>query len=552
MKRIFLISISIFLYYLTGAQVSQGGKPHWTPGHKSASVYVVPELEIKSLLRSSYEEDELLYGKKPLRVGVDYKLNLNPNNAGEWSTLEDGTKIWRFQLYSQNALALNIYFDRYKLNEGTMLFLYDPDMKLVLGGFNNKNNKKSGDLPTAFVPGDKLIIELQVPAGSDYGELNIESITHSIVDITGLYGKKDGYFGDAGYCEVDINCNDGNNWQVEKRAVCRIIFKRSSGATDLCTGTLINTTMNDGRAYVYTANHCIKRFNEAQTAVFYFGYESEECSGEDQDSLITVTHTLSSSDVLATSDSLDFTLLRLSMDVPESYKPYYAGWTIDGNPSQKSVTIHHPGGDVMKISRDLDPALITYQEVNPPPWLSSGSIPGAFWRIEKWEYGVTEGGSSGCPLFNQDKLIVGNLTGGDAYCGYPYNDYFSKFHLNWDYYPDSGMQLKIWLDSINSGVASMEGLDLYMDIPTAHYVRWEIYPNPNNGEFFIHTDSIELRDVKIRVFDSMGRLYGEKNYDSADKIQFKINNLPSGLYFVELKISNFSEVRKVVVLKKAH
>jgi len=48
------------------------------------------------------------------------------------------------------------------------------------------------------------------------------------------------------------------------------------------------------------------------------------------------------------------------------------------------------------------------------------------WRIVLWDLATTQAGSSGCPLFNQDKQLVGLLTGGEATCQSSVNDYFTK------------------------------------------------------------------------------------------------------------------------------
>jgi hypothetical protein len=418
-------------------------------------------------------------------------------------------------------------------------------MDFILGGFNQKTNKKSGVLQTAFVPGDRLIIELQVKNGKNYGEFNIGNISHAFIDIFHSTQKKDGYYGSSGSCEVDINCQEGAAWQTIKRSVCRIIFRRDAFTTDVCTGTLINNTAVDGKALFYTANHCIKRVSEAESAVIYFGYESPECEGQDGDASLT----LSSAEILATSDSLDFTLLQLSEDPPESYKPYFAGWSRNSLPPQRSVTIHHPRGDVKKISRDDDPALIEYQTENPPSWLYNGSAPDAFWRIEEWEMGATEGGSSGCPLFNTAKLIVGNLTGGDASCINPVNDYFSKFYLNWDYYPEANRQLMPWVDPINSNVQFLDGYDPY-DIPDPFEIElFEIYPNPGKGLFSIYTDTLDISTANIRVFDMKGSIIADYSFQALQNAYLDLRQFENGIYIIELRIKGFLERKKVVILK---
>ena len=46
-------------------------------------------------------------------------------------------------------------------------------------------------------------------------------------------------------------------------------------------------------------------------------------------------------------------------------------------------------------------------------------------------HGVTEGGSSGSPIFNQSKRIVGQLSGGSSTCNSPnYSDLYGKMSEN--------------------------------------------------------------------------------------------------------------------------
>jgi hypothetical protein len=80
-----------------------------------------------------------------------------------------------------------------------------------------------------------------------------------------------------------------------------------------------------------------------------------------------------------------------------------------------------------------------------------------FLRINKWEFGTTEQGSSGCALFDTDKNVIGTLTGGEATCKSPVYDYFERFSNAWDYKPDSAKQLKYWLDPLKTGTEVLNG-----------------------------------------------------------------------------------------------
>ncbi len=448
------IIIVIFCSEATG-QVSYGGRPYPYESKKAVSEVVRMPLFDYNLVLKQMEEERVLDGKKPLPVAWNYEVNLNPYNSGYWHLNPDGVRVWRLEIHSDNAFALNVLFDEFRLEEGARIFLYDPAQINIRGGFDSRSNKIAGNFPVSFIPGEKIIVELQVPENlHNFGELNIGLIGHAFVDLFGTGEIKDGRFGKSEACNEDINCPAGDDWQEVKRAVCRIIFI-SGMSSILCTGTLINNTAVDGKPYLFTANHCINKDSEAKSAVFYFGYESPECNGPDG----SVNNTLAGSVIKATSDSLDFSLLLLSEEPPESYNPYFAGWTLSSNPAPSSVCIHHPQGDVKKISVNNDPVTSQYQVSPPPPsWLAS-STPNGFWRVIRWSSGATEGGSSGSPLMNSLGLIVGNLTGGDADCDDPVNDYFSKFHLCWDYYSLPAKQLKPWLDESETGRTILPGYD---------------------------------------------------------------------------------------------
>ena len=65
-----------------------------------------------------------------------------------------------------------------------------------------------------------------------------------------------------------INSVEANN------SVCKIIVD----GTELCSGTMMNNTANDGKPYFLTAAHCItKQSANDQTVIFYFNYQTTTC-----------------------------------------------------------------------------------------------------------------------------------------------------------------------------------------------------------------------------------------------------------------------------------
>lgn len=544
---LFIGFLSVFLP--AGAQISRGGSPLLPANFQNLSIpYFLSGEEVTTSIIRNLEDEEIVKGKKPMKVGVYSETNLSPENSGQWMHI-NGRDVWRLEIYSRDAFALSPFFSEYTLLPGTMLFIYDDRREVVLGGFNHENNKKTGSLAAGFVPGDRMIIELQAKNREEYGKLRIGSVTHAFVDLFGIRNKKDSYFGLSGYCNIDVNCSEGNSWQEIKNAVCRIIFKSGSFSTEVCTGTLINNADEDGTPFIYTANHCLRTASHAESAVFYFGYEAVECNGSDPDPDGLLTNSISTSALLATSDSLDFTLLLLSETPPKPYSPVYAGWSRSTLPPDNTHVIHHPQGDVKKITADYDPAVIEYQQDNPPDWLYNGSVPGAFWRVVEWEFGTTEGGSSGSPLLNEDQRIVGNLTGGDANCFNPVNDYFSKFYLNWDYYPEPNMQLKFWLDPDGTNLQTLDLYNPYDDTSTPESELFKIIPNPVKDDFFINTNGLNLKDVRIRIWNIQGALLSDYFLESAETLRLSFSEFPSGIYILEIHSGQLTERKKIVVAR---
>ena len=100
---------------------------------------------------------------KPLRFAIERPVNLSPESHGSWS-MEGDVRVWRIHVLSPGAYSLGLVFGKYALQPGVKLFVYDPDQQQIKGAFTSGNNKASGVLPVGHVPGQELVIEMQVPA----------------------------------------------------------------------------------------------------------------------------------------------------------------------------------------------------------------------------------------------------------------------------------------------------------------------------------------------------------------------------------------------------
>lgn len=79
--------------------------------------------------------------------------------------------------------------------------------------------------------------------------------------------------------------------------------------------------------------------------------------------------------------------------------------------------------------------------------------------------------------------------------------------------------------------------------------NFNIYPNPNNGNFTVRFDSNSGNDVKIGVHDMRGRLVFEKSYQNTGTFNqnIQLNNVQSGIYMVTVQDGDRKEVKKISV-----
>ncbi|MFO7865151.1 MAG: T9SS type A sorting domain-containing protein [Salinivirgaceae bacterium] len=418
-------------------------------------------------------------------------------------------------IFANDAYAVN--FSIQGLNRAEVAGVYVHNLKSPYDRQFFMPSQNSADvtaLPILF--SDSVLVEVIAKHKVRKGEITI-----SQVGVT--YEKS--WMMSSQDCEVDIACPQGDLYRNVQRAVVRLVIDNSW----LCSGTLLNNTANDERPFLLTANHCIDNARSAANTVFYFNYESPECDGLQSDYPSPNLFTLSGSSLRATKNdeegALDFTLLELDQHVPEHYNAYYAGWSATATPPEYSICIHHPVGDVKKISLDFDVAG-TY----------SFSIPGSsyddnsHWRIFKWDLGATEGGSSGSALFNTKMQVVGDLTGGEASCDYPYNDFYSKFNVAFDKYADSSQQLRYWLDPLNLGVFQWNGYPEDSVIDNQHA---SVFPNPASGHFFVEGFNCD-EDVNAEIFALNGAL-----------LWSEIINCNHGIY----RISIPSELKGIYIVR---
>ncbi len=367
-------------------------------------------------------------------------------------------------------------------------------------------------------------------------------------------------FGDSQPCEVNVNCPEGSNHQDVKNSTVRIDVKVGN-AYFWCSGSLVNNTAFDKKPYILTAEHCAingSTFASSQDFsnwVFYFQYESPNCSnptseGNLANKQITGATLLARSNDNGGNSGSDFLLLELSTSVPATYNPFFAGWSRLNSAPTSGVAIHHPQGDIKKISTSTTTAISTNY--------NNGPVPNTHWEIY-WSatgtnHGVTEGGSSGGAFFNENKLISGTLTGGRATCSQnTLEDYYGKFSYHWDQNGSTpNRRLKDWLDPLNTGVSVLSGATLSDSAPPYVSSKISIKPNPViEGKLFIE-GLPAVGNSKIQIFDFQGnQVYPANNSLPFINIEqngyIPVDHLPNGPYVLRILNNEREESIKFIV-----
>ena len=366
MKKFFslLILLTVFYGQSLYAQVSTGGIPvSWTndilPELNSAEV--LPAVNV-DLLKA---EDEIEREHKdiPMRFAYGHEVEFSSSTHGSWYVFNNGDRLWRLKIKSKNALTMSVTFSSFNLPEGSSVFIYASDKTYSIGAFTAANNKASGYLGTTPIPGEEIVVEYFEPYNALFeAELGIETVAHGYRDIFKIAAEQlgDKGFGDSGDCNNNVVCPEAEDWEQQIKSVALITL---SGGTRICTGSLLNNVAEDETPYFLTANHCLG--SSSDTWVFIFNYFSDICdpggSGNDGSTLesvagSTLLENTNSNGGSASTDpnETDMALLLLDEDIPESYDVFYNGWDWSGDIPANTVCIHHPSGDVKKITWDND------------------------------------------------------------------------------------------------------------------------------------------------------------------------------------------------------
>lgn len=475
LKSFALCLIAIFTIS-AHAQISTNELP---PSFSSALFSVrsgdVINLPIPDVAEALHEDSLFADADIPYRVGLPLAVSYNLHNSGHWQSVGDSMRVWRLQLHASGAKAMTVSYDKFWIPEGAKFFVYNADKTFCIGAFTSINNKGTREIPvdfaTGFVAGEDIVLEYYEPIGVETGIISVQKIGYIYKNVLAAQSNivTRSIFNTSLSCNINVNCPLGIDWQKEKRAVACIY---NASTSEVCSGALINSTSQ--KDYFLSADHCFLNYdsqgvNQINQLILYWNYESPDCSNAN----IYNSPSSAGAKLIANNAYTDFALLELSGSVRNvsGYIPYYLGWTKSTTPAANAVGIHHPRGDIKKISVEND-AVKSYNGIQ--NWTdNNGNIISTTQKHTHWgvtfDVGAIESGSSGSPLMNQNHLVVGQLHGGSSNCA-PVTMYYGRFDKSWDYGNTATRRLKDWLDSNNTGITQLEARELMPEIVGTKFI----------------------------------------------------------------------------------
>ena len=438
---------------------------------------VMPAIPYNKIQAEDAVEDNY---NQPLRFAWPFPVEYGWKE-GEWTNLPNGDRLWRLSISAPGALGMTLLYSDFYLPEGSRLHLINPASGDVAGAFTSRNNTKTGLFATRILRGDETVLEYYEPAAvRGRGRLQIGQVGHAYR----FMGELLKGLGDSGNCQVNVNCGEGTDWQDEKRGVARITVNGNS----LCTGSLLNNAAQDGTPYFLTADHCVGGRDaitnpDASTWVFYWDYERPGCAN----SGTPPTRTSAGATLISNNGESDVALFELTENPNVSYNVYFNGFSAAANLTQNGVGIHHPAGDAKKIAtHTMVPVSMSFDGTTP----GNGSFLEVFWDPTTNGHSVTEGGSSGSPIFSTNgKYVVGQLFGGSSLnCSDPARDrgLYGRISYSWDGggATDPRRRLRDWLDPAGFGTTTVSGSYIAPPPPQVSFATSQVTSNqdPREGE----------------------------------------------------------------------
>ena len=426
--------------------------------------------------------------------------------TGLWEDIADGTKLWRLRIHRLKSKSLSLAITQFCLPSGAKLWIYNPSGKYVEGPYMEED-ETNGQLWTPIIPGEEVVVELCLPSGIPREDaiIFIGDVIPNTLDL-----KLDRNV--RGHCNIDVACPEANKWRNQIRSVALYTVD----GVFWCSGVLLNNTSGDLTPYFLTAAHCNVNEKNAHTMVFYWNFQSPQCTkcGDTIDHG-NLRHNQTGAIFRAKwtdMEGSDFVLVELKKKPDPDFNVYYSGWDASGETPESAVGIHHPhgyekaicfsGGKIGSIDRNIKK--ITFREK-------------IYWYIQEWERGTTEAHSSGSGLWDAcSGLCIGQLNGPPVGCKAPPSckpnkdaSYYGKLSASWEGGETCKTPLKDWLDPIHIFERTGKPPKLIgIDAPTLRTIKHNLL-KVKKIIIELHSGKLSSLDYLINGFNRVWKISGK-------------------------------------------
>lgn len=349
-----------------------------------------------------------------------------------WAMLDDGSRVAQVRVASPGAKGLRVGLNVNPAFRGEIHVLGRQGQKeRNFGVFQPQHWHGRSEWLTPLVEGEYQLLQIRQIQGSPLPTwiAEIAQVGHMVEDPAVAPNRFSDIYPNTYSCHVNFACSTSD---LEKRAgaaVGQMNYLREDGMYR-CTGTLLTNARRSETPYFYTAEHCISDQAAADTLAIHWFFEYPGCENVNGWPSDYKTTSLGAT-LLHADRGNDHALLLLRDTPPEGVN--YAGWDAREFVSRDTVVgIHHPNGDVKKISWG------SYQGLYSPTY-TDGIRRNNLLDIA-WSKGVTQPGSSGSGLFTCDSqscYLRGGLSGSPvAQC--PNKAFYSRLSYAYPY-------IKQWL-----------------------------------------------------------------------------------------------------------
>ncbi len=345
-----------------------------------------------------------------LQVAQGYPAVMSSSELFSDPIDEGSYRVYIAAVRSVDAYALRLLVDLSGLRSDEQLWLLDPSAPRSFGPFTRANSLDAGRwLPTVL--GDTAVLAIQVRQ-QGLPSFRLLAVSHFFRELEEAKELN---------CNINIACEESAQVQRISSGIGLVLIAQG---LDIYTGSgaLINTSATgDLKPYFMTSHHVVSEVAMALNTDIIWDFRSTSCTNNNAPQIAKLPHSATKA-MLATTATLDATLLELDAAPSGAYGRAYLGWdTRVPKVDEEVILIHHPQAKHMRISygrvQAVNQSVSSYQ----------------YETLVGWYDGLTEGGSSGGCLLLADGTyrIAGTLTGGSIQtCDFDPKenwDYFSSF-----------------------------------------------------------------------------------------------------------------------------